>query len=124
MSIGVVYSSGYNGYEEVTSAENTRADRLLERHNTDVTITGTSFNTGEFTVQVLNEGSTTLSVNATDVILDGVYQSTWVSSNVSGSTTTDIWAPGETLNVTVSADSAPDRVKVVTGTGVSVTEVL
>lgn len=125
VSVGILYSAAYNGYEEVTVAEDGQTDRLLQQRNTDVSIVGTSYNATEtnFTVQIVNEGSTTLSVSETDVVLDGTYQPTWESYNVSGSTTTDVWAPGETLNVTVSHDTDPSRVKVVTGTGVSVTEV-
>lgn len=125
VSVGILYSAAYNGYEEVTVAEDGQADRLLQQRNTDVSIVGTSYNATEtnFTVQIMNDGSATLSVSETDVVLDGAYQPTWESYNVSGSTTTDVWAPGETLNVTVSSDSDPTRVKVVTGTGVSVTEV-
>lgn len=123
VSVGILYSAAYNGYEEVTVAEDGQADRLLQQRNTDVSIVGTSYNSTEenFTVQIMNDGSTTLSVSETDVVLDGAYQSSWESYNVSGSTTTDVWAPGETLNVTVNSTSAPGRVKVVTGTGVSVT---
>lgn len=128
VSVGMLYTAAYNGYEDVTAAEDNHADRLLEQRNTDVSVVKTAYNTSgneNFTVEVLNEGSTTLSVSETDVVLDGVYKSTWLASNVSGSTTTDVWAPGETLNVTVDGGStAPSRVKVVTGTGMSVTEVL
>lgn len=128
VSTGILYTAAYNGYEDVTQANDAKADRLLEQRNTEVAITSTSYNTSgndNFTVQVLNEGSTTLSVDATDVVLDGVYKSSWLSYNVSGSSSTDVWAPGETLNVTVQGPaSKPSRVKVVTGPGVSVTEVL
>ena len=126
VSVGILYTAAYNGYEEVTVAEDDQADRLLQQRNTDVAIVGTAYNTStdNFTVEIMNEGSTTLSVSETDVVLDGAYQPAWASYNVSGSTTTDVWAPGESLNVTISTgtDTEPSRVKVVTGTGVSVTE--
>lgn len=124
VSVGILYTAAYNGYEEITVAEDGQADRLLQQRNTDVSIVGTSYNATEtnFTVQIMNDGSTSLSVSETDVVLDGAYQSAWESYNVSGSTT-DVWVPGETLNVTVNSSSDPGRVKVVTGTGVSVTEV-
>lgn len=125
VSVGILYTAAYNGYEEVTVAEDGQADRLLHQRNTDVSIVRTAYNSTEsnFTVEIVNEGSATLSVNETDVVLDGAYQPTWESYNVSGSTTTDVWAPGESLNVTISTSTDPSRVKVVTETGVSVTEV-
>lgn len=125
VSVGILYSAAYNGYEEVTVAEDGQADRLLQQRNTDVSIVGTSYNSTEtnFTVEIMNEGSATLSVSETDVVLDGAYEPTWESYNVSGSTTTDVWAPGESLNVTINTSTNPGRVKIVTGTGVSVTEV-
>lgn len=125
VSVGILYSAAYNGYEDVTAAQDGHADRVLDQRNTAVDITATTYNdTAEtLTVQVLNQGSTTLSVAATDVVVDGVYQGTWIDSNVSGSTSTDVWAPGETLNVTLEASTDPGRVKVVTEHGVSDTEV-
>lgn len=126
VSVGILYSAAYNGYEDVTAAEENKADRLLEQRNTDISVSSTSYNSTEknFTIEVLNEGATTLSVEDTDLVLDGEFQSSWVASNVSGSKTTDVWAPGETLNITVAKENNPGRVKVVTGSGVSVTEVL
>lgn len=125
VSVGILYSAAYNGYEDVTAAQDGHADRVLDQRNTAIAITATTYNdTAEtLTVQVLNQGSTTLSVAATDVVVDGVYQGTWIDSNVSGSTSTDVWAPGETLNVTLEASTDPGRVKVVTEHGVSDTEV-
>lgn len=127
VSVGILYSGAYNGYEDVTAAQENQADRMLDQRNTDIMIATTSYNgtNDSLTVEVLNEGSTTLTVSKTDVVVDGVYQSPWAASNVSGVTGTDVWAPGETLNVTLDGFAAePGRVKVVTGTGVSVTEVL
>jgi len=127
VSVGILYSGAYNGYEDVTAAQENQADRALDQRNTDIMIATTSHNdsNGNLTVEVLNQGSTTLTVSETDVVVDGVYQASWASSNVSGTSGTDIWAPGETLNVTLSGfTQQPQRVKVVSGTGVSATEVL
>lgn len=126
LSVGILYTAAYNGYEEVTVAENDHADRVLEQRNTAIVVTDTVYNATEtnVTVSVLNDGATTLGVSATDVVLDGVYQSSWAAFDVAGATTTDVWAPGETLNVTIDVSAQPDRVKVVTEHGVSVTEVV
>lgn len=125
VSIGLLYTAAYNGYEDVTVAQDGHADRILEQRNTEVTIASTNYNgTSEnLSIEILNEGVTTLSVERTDVVVDGVFQGPWLSYNVSGNAATDVWAPGETLNVTVESTTDPARVKIVTEHGIGTTEV-
>lgn len=127
VSVGILYSAAYNGYERVQDADDQHGERVLEQRNTVVNVTNVTYNdtAGELTVNVTNEGATSLSVNGTDLLVDGVYQerSAYVDWSVDGQSDTDLWVPGETLSITVNA-SDPSRVKVVTSPGVTATEVV
>jgi len=58
--------------------------------------------------------------NATD---PGV-NATDPENGTDGDNSTDLWLPGERLHLEVNATSQPNRVKIVSGPGVAVTEVL
>ena len=126
MSVGVLYSAAYNGYEQVQDADDQHAERVLERRNTAVDVTSVSYDSGKLTVNVTNEGSTSLSVNGTDLLVNGSFvpRSDYVSWNVDGTTDTSLWLPGETYTMVVNASTRPDRVKVVTSPGNAATEVV
>jgi flagellar protein FlaF len=128
VSVGMLYSAAYNGYERVQDADDSYGERVLEQRNTVVNVSNASYNeTGDelLTVNVTNEGSTTLAVNKTDLLVDGVYQArdSYEDWSVDGANDTDVWLPGETLSITVNV-TAPTRVKVVTSPGVTATEVV
>jgi len=127
VSVGILYSAAYNGYERVQDADDSHGERMLEQRNTAVNVTDATYNASgnEYvTVNVTNTGSTTLSVDTTDVLVDGELQPRdgYVDWDVEGQNGTELWLPGETYNVTVAVDSQPDRVKVVTPPGVTDTE--
>ena len=99
-------------------------ERILTQQNTAIETVNTTYNasTEELQITVQNTGASTLSVSETDVLVDGGYvQSSARNSTVDGSATTDIWAPGQTLTVTLTASTEPNRVKVVSGPGVAIT---
>jgi flagellar protein FlaF len=124
VSVGILYSAAFNGYERVQDADDAQAEQVLERRNTAISFGNVTYNgsAGTMTVNVTNDGATSLSVAGTDVLVDGVYKSpdNYVSVSVNGDTATDVWLPGETLSVTVNTSGAPSRVKVVTAPGVTV----
>lgn len=127
VSVGIAYSGAFNALERVDDAYQEDTDRVLDQKNTAIDLTNVTYGqTGAnyLTVEVENTGSTSLSVNDTDLLVDNIYQSSFVTRSVDGDATTDLWLPGETLTLTVTADSRPDRVKVVTEMGVSATEVV
>ncbi|MCG1002944.1 MULTISPECIES: fla cluster protein FlaF [Halobacterium] len=126
ISVGILYSAAYNGYERVQDADDSYDDRMLEQRNTVVNVTNATYNaSGEenVAVSVTNEGSTTLSVNETDILVDGEFQprDRYVDWDVEGQTNTTLWLPGETYNVTLAAGTSGSRVKVVTAGGVTAT---
>ena len=127
--VGILYSAAYNGYERVEDADESYDDRMLEQRNTAVNITNATYNASgneDVTVNVTNEGSTSLSINETDILVNGQFQSraSYVSWAVEGQTDTSLWLPGETYNVTVTAGTNGSRVKIVTGSGVTETAIV
>jgi flagellar protein FlaF len=109
--------------ERVQTAVDDRADRSVSQRNSDIELVNASYDATNDTLVVLvtNTGSRTLSVNATDVLVDGAYQTGYATS-VDGTTSRRTWVPGETLRVEVSTTTAPNRVKVVTEFGIAETE--
>jgi flagellar protein FlaF len=128
VSVGILYSAAYNGYERVQDADASHGERVLEQRNTEVNVTNVTYNTtdAQLTVNVTNEGSTSLSVNETDLLVDGEYynRSSYDDWSVAGQSDTTLWLPGETYSVTVNVSSEPSRVKVVTSPGVTATGVV
>ncbi|MFB6134854.1 MAG: fla cluster protein FlaF [Halanaeroarchaeum sp.] len=136
VSVGVLYSAGYAGFEQVEAATDAKHENALQAQNTAINITDVVHDADQpveyVNLTVVNQGSTTLSVNATDVLLNGTYQKSYVTRTVStgdgtvpaGSGGTDLWLPGETLRLSIQRNmSAPIHVYVVTETGVTATEV-
>jgi len=125
IGFGMFYSAAANTAETVQDAREDRADRSLERANTDIEITTVNYNTAAnyLNVTVVNTGSTELSVADVDVLTNNSYQ-TGYETTVDGTAGTDLWLPQETLAINVSVSPQPSRVKIVTGPGVAATEVV
>lgn len=118
VSFGIFQAAATNGVERVNDARSARDERLLERRNTAIAIVSISYNgtSDALSVRANNTGTTSLSVSAVDLLVNNRYVN--ATTTVAGSTTTDVWLPGETLvaNATVAPAT---RVKVVSGPGVA-----
>jgi len=127
IGFGMFYSAATNGFERVNDAREDQRDRLLDQQNTEISLVSATWNSSgndNLVVTVDNTGSETLSVEATDLLVDNDYHSGYDTS-VDGDSSTDIWASQERLTVTVtSLSSQPDQVKVVTESGVADTMVV
>ncbi|MFB6070198.1 MAG: fla cluster protein FlaF [Halanaeroarchaeum sp.] len=136
VSVGIMYTAAFNGYERVEDATSVEMESSLARQNTAIDVTNVTHDTSGTTdyvnVSVLNEGSTALSVTDTDVLLNGTYVDTFASRTVTtdggtieaGPNGTDLWLPNETLTVSIHRNvSEPIHVSVVTENGVTATEV-
>ncbi|WP_132059370.1 fla cluster protein FlaF [Halorussus amylolyticus] len=127
ISFGMAYTAGNNGVEAIHAAYEDSTDDELDRQNTAVSIATASAanDDGDVTLNVAveNTGSTTLSVNDTDILIDGNYtrhtSDNMLTLEVDENDATDLWLSGETLRFEISLDYEPSRVKVVTGPGVS-----
>ena len=128
LTLGMFYPAVANSYERVQAADANQADRALEQANTDIQLDGTTINNipagdNEVVVTLTNNGSTSLTVSETDLLINGTYiQRSELSTEVDGDASTDLWLPGETLDITYDTSGAVNRVRVVTEHGVAVSE--
>ncbi|EMA25125.1 MULTISPECIES: flagellar protein F [Haloarcula] len=127
IGFGMFYSATANSFERVNDAREDQRDRLLDQQNTDISLVSATWNASgseNLVVTVDNTGSETLSVEATDLLVDNDYQAGY-DTTVDTDPSTDIWASQERLEITVtSLSSQPDRVKVVTENGIAETMVV
>jgi len=126
LALSVFYSASANSFERVQEAsqgQNERFDRVQE---TRISVTAADvIDTTPCTVRVnaTNDGETTLALPDTDVLVDGVYETDWQDdTRVEGDRNTSDWFPAERLTLNVTVDGTPERVKVVTGSGVAATK--
>ena len=128
LALGIFYPAMANSYERVQAADADQADRALEQANTDIQLDGTTINSipagdSEVNVALTNNGSTSLTVSETDLLINGTYiQRSELNTEVDGDTSTDLWLPGETLSITYDTSGTVNRVRVVTEHGVAVSE--
>ena len=117
LALGIFYPAMANSYERVQTADADQADRALDQADSDIRIDAATGGT----VDVTNNGSTTLPVDETDLLLDGEYQPrSTVTTDVGGNTATDLWLPGETLTLDPDAGlGGVNQVRVVTEHGIS-----
>ncbi|MDS0298534.1 fla cluster protein FlaF [Halogeometricum sp. S1BR25-6] len=123
---GTLYTAAAGSAEQLTDAKHADGERLLEQRNTDIDITDATYAGNEsdgYTVnlRIENTGATTLSVNESSVLLNNEYvePTGFDVEAVDGDDGTDVWAPGQTLELQFLSDEQPTDVKVVTGYGVS-----
>ncbi len=121
ISIGTLYVAVSNSTERVTGALEDDQRQFHETLRTDITITSADYRGNTLVVVIKNAGKTELSVSGTDLLVDGTFISDENrTSTVSSSGSTNLWMPGETLELSVDLPT-PDRVHVVTKHGVAAT---
>lgn len=121
LAFGTLYPAVSNGYERVYDAEDDHEDSQVELRNSNINITELTTST----INVTNEGSTSLNASAVDIVVDGEYKDrSSYDTEVEGDADTNLWLPGETLVIdpsTVDADTSGNQVRIVTDRGISVT---
>ncbi|WP_049930393.1 flagellin [Halosimplex carlsbadense] len=122
LAFGVWHTAASNGFERVTEAQSDRVDETLEQRNTAVAVESVTYDAVNETLQinVTNTGSTSLSLDDTDLLVDNEYRAGWQDrATIDGTALeTDLWLPGEELSTNVTV-SDPQQVKLVTGLGVA-----
>ena len=124
IAFGSAYPAVVDSTEAIADAQGEQSDRILEQQNSEITVETAAYDAGNDTVtaNVSNSGTTALAVADVDVLVNGTYRD-GATVEVVGNTETDVWLPGETLRVEVSAtpNTAGDelRLKLVTGPGVA-----
>jgi len=125
IAFGMFYTASANSFESVSEAQRGQADLNLDQQNSAIEITNATRSGGTLTLWVNNTGGSYLTLEGTSILVDSELQTGWRdAAAVDGDGTTDLWAPGERLELSLSPATIPDRVKVVTKTGVADTEVV
>jgi archaellum component FlaF (FlaF/FlaG flagellin family) len=127
LAVGTLYTATANVTESIHDAGEDQREQRLAAQETHVEIANATWNgTSEnLTVAVDNTGETALSVEYTDVVVDGTYVPVEAFERQTvDDRTTDTWRPGGRLvlkdgDTVAGFDGAPERVKVVTETGVA-----
>lgn len=91
-----------------------------ERAHTNITITSTSYAVQAFTINVENTGIVVLDVSDVTFVVDGAWVGgATVTSTLVEGLNTDVWLPGETLEVVLDPIATqPSAAVVVTGNGI------
>lgn len=128
MAFGTFYTAVSNSTDVVSEAASDKLSQQSTIHDTEINITDATWNATDerLDVAVNNTGSATLSVAATELLVNGVYIEDWEDEATVDGTDTDLWAPKEQLQlsddeqVPDQVQETPERVLVVTGAGVTV----
>lgn len=119
IAFSAAFTVATDSFDRMTTAQDERADRLLDRQNTAIEIDDVNETEGTFTVNVTNIGSTTLAIDRTDLLVDGEYndtEPTVIDANGETRDGTNLWLPGETLEYELPLEIT--RVKIVTENGI------
>lgn len=123
VAVGIAVPAMIGSFGSLASAQGGQVDRGVDALNTDFEIIGATYNSTSNTLDlnVSNNGSTTLGVPETSLLLDGeIPGGSNVATAINGDGTVELWLPGETLSITVdNVETKPDRVKVVAENGIS-----
>jgi flagellar protein FlaF len=120
VALGTVYTAGSTAVDRVNDAGSDRVEHHTAIQETRINVTSAEYDSGTLTVRVNNTGSTALSVNGTDMLVDGAYVSLDDFTATVDGESTDSWDLEQQLVLqTDSFGTAPDRVKVVTEVGIA-----
>lgn len=124
VAFGIMFPAVIDSSHQVSEAQATQSERILDQQNTAIRINNSVYDGTNLTVDVVNEGTVALDIDETDVIVDGEYVSPNATTvyqtlnKTDGDESTGVWVSGEVLEIVVSVED-PNRVKVVTETGVA-----
>jgi flagellar protein FlaF len=125
LSFGAFYTASTGAFNQVQDAQADQTDRTVETINTAIEIDSATYNESgdqNLNITVTNTGASTLHLNETSLLVNGSYVSDWQDgATVAGDSGSYLWLPQETLNVSLSRSSDPQRVKIVTEHGVAAT---
>lgn len=127
LATGTAYTATANTVERITDAGEKHHDQRIAVSETAINVTEATYNeTSEnLTLRIENVGDRPLSVNATDVVVDGTFvdSTDFERATVEGQST-DVWAIQTELvledeDTVADRVGTPQRVTVVTGSGVA-----
>ena len=126
IAFGMWYTAASNSFDGITDAQEYQTESALEASNTEIDVVSAEYNTTSdvLTIEANNTGATVLSLAGTNLLVDGEFVGGWEDAATVGpqnGSDTDLWQAGEQLTITRNVTETPDRVKLVTPSGVSAT---
>lgn len=105
---------------ESAQSQKSILESIEEAKNTDFNIISTSYNnsTDMVTLKIKNAGSSTIQISDIDLLLDGKYKK--FGSAVEGASKRTVLNPDEQAKLTVNSQNKPNRSKLVTSIGISI----
>lgn len=105
--------------DALTEAHRMSSEREVDALHTSIAITSIDRQNG--TIQVMNSGEVTLSLNDIDILINGTLSNDRVSSmTVEGHDGSRIWLPGEVLSIGIDGELEGAAIKIATANGASV----
>lgn len=119
VSFAILAESVKTANETVHEAQGLEGARVADALNTRISLINGSANGTIVDLNLTNNGSVVIHVRALEILVNGtLYTGSITLSAVAGSTSTNLWAPGQVLRLTVGAPvPGPASVKIVTETG-------
>ena len=140
IAFSIFHGAASNSFERVIDAQSDQADTIVDERNVNIEIVyyeqieaaDANGDTDRLTILVNNTGSRELSIDETDLIVDNEYRvpDTTQVTQTGGTTpnpSTNLWSPGERLNITVRGDDlygSSDRVRIASEHGIADTVVV
>lgn len=118
IGVGIAYPTLAGSFELITDARDDQADRIAAQQNSAIEIVSATYDGNDLEVTVDNAGTITFTVDRTDLLVDGRYESE-ANAAIDGVGSSELWQPGEELVYSVSLSEEPNSVKVVVETGVA-----
>ena len=115
----VIANSLFEAQRETSGALDESRDRAEFARGVAMGVSGNHAG-GNLHLNVTNSGTVTLDAGLVHIIVDGSWDTSTITVSTIGGTSTDVWAPGETLYLRTTQAAEPSRVLVVAETGKTV----
>ena len=123
IALGSIYAATSTAGSVLTDGMTEQSERIDTIHDTDIELATATWNETDDTLAVTtaNTGARTIAVDDLTVLIDGEYEpvNTFDEVTVDGEEST-IWEPQTNVSLTKTTDE-PERIKLVTDIGISVT---
>jgi archaellum component FlaF (FlaF/FlaG flagellin family) len=119
---GVVANAVLEAQRDTAEAERDKEARDQMRRSTELRLEDAQFQGNRLNVYLMNVGDSVLEVAKIQVMIDGDHSPGTIGLwEVDGSAWKGYWAPGQELYLRIDTQPEPNRVYIVTETGVGVT---
>jgi len=119
ISAGSIISTLDEVQASMMDAQTASSERELMASQTDIAIR--SVDRDNATIEILNQGRTTLHLASLDVLLDGQWSNDRIASmGIVGHPDSQLWLPGDVLKIQFADELTDKSIKIVTGNGIPV----